>query len=70
MSKRVAADDLLTAEELAAQLRVAPNSVRRWTRNRDIPFIQLGPGCRRYRLADVVRTIAAKNSTAEVASHA
>ena len=37
---------LLTANEVAGRFGVKPSTVRGWVRNREIPFLKLGPGCR------------------------
>ena len=50
-------DGLLTAEELAEALHVHPETVGRWSRAGEIPYIELPGGKvrkhRRYNLAEV-----------------
>ena len=50
--------DLLTAEELAAKLRIRPSTVRTWTRAKRIPAIRLAPKVVRYDLRAVVEMLA------------
>jgi excisionase family DNA binding protein len=47
---------LLTAEELAAVLRVHVETVRRWSREKKIPSLSVGKD-RRYDLAEVKAAI-------------
>lgn len=49
--------DLITADELAAHLRVRPNTVKDWARKGWIPELRPSPGVRRFRLADVLKVI-------------
>ena len=53
------ADDLLTAEELAAKLRVRPATVRDWARRGRIPTVRLTRKTVRYRLPAVVEALQA-----------
>lgn len=51
-------EELLTAEEVAAALKVHPETVRRWARDGRIPSIQLpagrgGSSPRRFLLSDI-----------------
>lgn len=50
--------ELLTAEELAGHLRTSAETVRRLTREKKIPALQLGPnGAYRYNLAAVLEAL-------------
>ena len=49
--------DLLTADELAAYLRVSPYTVRDWARKGIVPEVRMSPKIRRFRLADVLRAL-------------
>jgi excisionase family DNA binding protein len=48
---------LLTPRELAEQLRVAPNTIRRWTSLGKIPAVRLSRKVVRYRLTAVLRAL-------------
>ena len=48
---------LLTADELAAELRIRPSTVRDWARKRLIPEVRLSRKVRRYELVAVVEAL-------------
>ena len=50
--------DLLTAQELARELKVTVDTIWRYTRNKRIPSIQLGPRDYRYQLPAVMSALA------------
>lgn len=45
--------ELLTAQQVADRLAVHVESVRRWTRQGDLPAVRLPSGRYRYRIEDV-----------------
>ena len=45
-------EEILTADEVAAILKVKINTVRKWTRENKIPVIKIGGVCR-YKLKDI-----------------
>lgn len=45
--------ELLTAQQVAERLSVHVESVRRWTRQGDLPAVRLPSGRYRYRASDV-----------------
>ena len=45
-------DKLMTAEEVAAYLRVSDTTVKRWTSQGDIPFFKIGH-FNRYNMSDI-----------------
>jgi len=47
--------ELLTTEEVAARLRVRPDTIRRWVRRGLIPVLRVSPKVMRFDLAEVVR---------------
>lgn len=49
--------ELLTAQQVAQQLSVHVESVRRWTRQGDLPAVRLPSGRYRYRAEDVTALI-------------
>ncbi len=49
---------LLTAQELADELRVTVDTIWRYTRKGRIPGIRIGPRDYRYQLADVLAALA------------
>lgn len=49
--------ELLTAQQVAEQLSVHVESVRRWTRQGDLPAVRLPSGRYRYRSEDVAALI-------------
>lgn len=49
----MAADALMTEDEVAAMLRVEPRTVRLWRQTRGLPFIRLSRKVVRFRRADV-----------------
>ena len=49
--------ELLTADELAKRLRVRPDTVRLWTRERMIPAIRVTAKVIRYDAAEVERAL-------------
>ncbi|MGQ9778539.1 MAG: helix-turn-helix transcriptional regulator [Bacillota bacterium] len=51
---------LLTAHELARELKVTVDTVWRYTRRGKIPSVRLGPREYRYRLEDVLAALAAQ----------
>lgn len=59
-------DDLLTADELARQLRVQPSTVRRWAQKGIIPAVRLTPKLVRYNAADVVEALTQRQRNNEV----
>jgi len=48
---------LLTADELAEELKVRPETVKRWAREGRIPEVRISPKVRRFVLADVVMAL-------------
>lgn len=50
--------ELLTAQELAAQLRLTVDTVWRYTRTGRIPSVRLGPREYRYQLPEVLQSLA------------
>ena len=52
--------DLMTRNEVARMFGVAPETVSRWAREGDLPFVRLpgGRGQRRYRRVTVVAMLA------------
>ncbi|NLM96549.1 MAG: helix-turn-helix domain-containing protein, partial [Halanaerobiaceae bacterium] len=46
-------NDLITAQELAEKLGLSVETIWRYTREKKIPYIQLGKKQYRYRLSDV-----------------
>ncbi len=51
--------ELLTAQDLARELRITVDTVWRYTRMGRIPCVRLGDRDYRYRLADVLASLAA-----------
>ena len=49
--------DLITAEELAARLRVQPDTIRVWSRRGLIPRVQLSPKVIRYNTSAVIEAL-------------
>lgn len=50
--------DIKTAEELADLLKLNPETIRRWTRDRKIPHLSCGPqGNPRYNVPDVLAAL-------------
>ncbi len=67
MSPQTLADDYVTVAEAAAQMRVAPSTIRRWIRAGDVVAYRLGPrriALKRADLATLV-TAAPARTTAE-----
>jgi excisionase family DNA binding protein len=52
--------NLLSADDLAARLRVRPSTVRAWARADRIPAIRIGPKTLRFDFAEVLRAIRAR----------
>ncbi len=52
--------ELLTAEELAARLRLRPSTVRRWARRRRIPAIRISPKVVRFDPSTVIDALAGR----------
>lgn len=50
--------NLLTAAELAAEIKVGRRTIGAWTKNRRIPALKLGRRCVRYDLARVREALA------------
>lgn len=48
---------LLTAEELAARLRVSPDTIKVWAREKRIPTVRLGHKTLRFDFAEVMRAV-------------
>jgi len=46
----------MTINELAKHLRMAPQTVRKWTRKSDIPFRKIG-GAIRFRLSEIEKWV-------------
>lgn len=59
-------NDLLTADELAARLRLRPDTIRSWARRSLIPAIRLSPKVIRFDQAAVVKTLTARRARREV----
>ncbi len=55
-------DDLITAQELASKLRLRLSTVRRWTREGNIPSIRLSEKVVRYDYAEVQAQIRARGA--------
>jgi hypothetical protein len=51
-------DDLITSVDLAEELRLAPNTVRKWTRLGILPAVKIGRNFIRYDRNAVRRAIA------------
>lgn len=49
--------ELLTAEELGAELRVRPSTVKQWARAGRIPEVWLSSRVRRFRLEAVLKAL-------------
>jgi len=49
-------DELLTADEVAAMLRIKPATIRKWRAERRIPFVKLN-GAVRFKRADIEKWI-------------
>jgi len=49
--------ELLTANEVADQLQVQPETVRRWRRRGIIPAVRLSPKVIRYQIAAVIEAL-------------
>lgn len=64
----MSATELLTAEEVAARLRVRPDTIRKWARAGRIPKVTVSPKVVRFCLADVLATITAKPSEEEISA--
>lgn len=62
-------DDLITAEELGAQLRLQPATVILWARQRRIPAHRLSRKVIRFRLPEVVAALEAGCPTHTETSH-
>lgn len=58
--------DLLTANELAAWLRVRPATIRRWSQRGRIPRVELSPKVIRYRLEEVVAALQSGSKEGEI----
>lgn len=56
--------ELLTAQELAAALRVTPDTIWRYTRTGRIPCLRLGPRDYRYQLVEVLAALASAETSA------
>jgi predicted DNA-binding transcriptional regulator AlpA len=56
-TKAVAVDSLPDKHDIARHCKVTVRTVDRWTKDRLIPSIKLGPRCTRFRWADVERAI-------------
>ena len=56
-AKAVAVDSLPDKHDIARHCKVTVRTVDRWTKDRLIPSIKLGPRCTRFRWADVERAI-------------
>lgn len=50
-------NDLITAQELAEKLGLSVETIWRYTREKKIPYIQLGKKQYRYRLSDVIKAL-------------
>ena len=59
-------EKLLTATELAEHLRVRPDTVRTWSRQRVIPRIKLSRKVIRYELAAVVAALTRRSGGSHV----
>ena len=59
---------LLTADELAARLRVSPATVREWARRKQIPSIRISHKIIRYDFADVVASLKQTETESEVSA--
>ena len=57
--------ELLTAEELADQLRVQPGTVRQWYRRGLIPAVRLTPKVIRYNLPSVIDALRKRQEAKE-----
>lgn len=57
--------ELLTAQELAAALRVTPDTIWRYTRTGRIPCLRLGPRDYRYQLTEVLAALASAETSAQ-----
>jgi excisionase family DNA binding protein len=55
---------LLTASEVAEELSVDPETVRRWARQRKLTSITLPGGSKRFRAAEVEQLLAAGTQAA------
>ena len=56
--------ELLTAEELAGRLRIAPRTVACWYREGRLPGMKLGGKCLRFYWPDVLRALGGISSKA------
>ena len=52
-----AARDLLRCDELARELKVSRETIRRWTKSEKIPYLRLGVGFVRYDRAKVLASL-------------
>lgn len=58
--------ELLTAVELAARLRVRPNTIRDWSRRGLIPTYRISPKVVRYDVVAVIESLGAPRNGSEV----
>ena len=58
--------ELLTAVELAARLRVRPDTIRDWSRRGLIPTYRISPKVIRYDLAAVIESLGEPQNGSEV----
>ncbi|MDA1053665.1 MAG: hypothetical protein O3C40_24720 [Planctomycetota bacterium] len=56
-------DGLLTANELGAELRVKPDTVKHWSRTGRIPTVRITPKVIRYDLQAVIASLKSDSST-------
>jgi excisionase family DNA binding protein len=56
-AKAAAVESLPDKHDIARRYKVTVRTVDRWTHDRLIPFIKLGPRCTRFKWADVEKAI-------------
>jgi excisionase family DNA binding protein len=56
--------ELLTADELAARLRVKPDTIKQWARRGHIPTVRFSPKVVRFNLSAVLAAIERQNQEA------
>ncbi len=61
--------ELITAQVLAQKLNLSAETIWRYTREKKIPFIELGSKQYRYKLADVLNSLAAKTGQEKFAHY-
>jgi len=61
--------ELVTADELAARLRVRPDTVRRWARTKLIPAIRVSAKVMRFDPADVIRALRNRGKANDTGVH-